>query len=61
MLYKCGRTSQRQTHLEESRVIMTLNHVGRGRGKRREGTKYSRQEAKGYKTAKEAEKGRESK
>lgn len=45
-----GEHSQRQTHLGESRVVMTLNHVrrqGDGRGKKGErGTKCSSQEAK---------------
>ena len=37
----------------ESRVVMTLNHVGRGGGKRRERTKYSCQEAKSTEEEKE--------
>ena len=27
-----GEHSQRQTHLGESRVLLTINHVGRGEG-----------------------------
>lgn len=41
---KKKKHNQRQTHLGDSRVIMTLNHVsGAGRGER--GTRYNSQEA----------------
>lgn len=54
MLKICGRHSQRQTCVGESRVDMSLDHAGRwGREKRkewREENEYSSQEAKGTKT-----------
>lgn len=43
---KKKKHNQRQTHLGDSRVIMTLNYVsGAGRGER--GTRYNSQEAQG--------------
>ena len=35
--------SQRQTHLEESRVVMTLNHEERGTSQEAKGTKGAKQ------------------
>jgi hypothetical protein len=44
-----GEHSRRQTHLGQSRVVMTLNLVGGGEGREWSGAKYSHQEAKGTK------------
>lgn len=43
--------SQRQGHLEESRVDVTLSHVRRGRGREKgeRGTRYSSQQTQRYK------------
>jgi hypothetical protein len=44
-----GECSQRQTHLGESRVVMTLDHEGRGGGEGREGRQVQKPGGQRYK------------